>query len=198
MWVGGRWPVPPAVHRVWYSAEHGLGCVPSCVAGFSAPGSHFVLEGKLRPLLEISPQTRLTPNVPSAGPGILKKKKSSLKPPSLDKQGQYHRYFYYFLALTSQAHFPTVPSSTNQTTQPPSGLRGENYNSQNGLRPGGLPKEPLQFQASRVPLSLAFKATRPPEVRGGDWLAAPAAQDPRGGDGACVVLGAMSHLLPGP
>lgn len=72
MWVGGKSSVPPAVHRVWYSAEHGLGCVPSCVAGFSAPGSHFVLEGKLRPLLEISPQTRLTPNVPSTDPGILK------------------------------------------------------------------------------------------------------------------------------
>lgn len=126
------------------------------------------------------------------------KKSSSLRPPSLDKQGQYHRYFYYFLAFTSQAHLPTVPWSIKQTTQPPSGLRGENYNSQNGLRPGGFPKEPMQFQASRVPLSLAFKAKQPPEVRGGDWLAAPAAQDPRGGDGACVVLGAMNHLSPGP
>lgn len=38
----------------------------------STPASHFVLEGKLRPWLEISPQTRQTPNVPNTVPGTLK------------------------------------------------------------------------------------------------------------------------------
>lgn len=36
------------------------------------------------------------------------KKQSLLRPPSLDKRGQYHRYFYYFLEFTSQAHLPIV------------------------------------------------------------------------------------------
>lgn len=43
-----------------------------------------------------------------------------------------------------------------------------------------------------------FKVSQPLGVHGDDWLAAPAAQDPRGGDGACVVLGAMRRLLQGP
>lgn len=67
------------------------------------------------------------------------------------------------------------------------------------LRPGGLPLEPMQFQASRVPSSLVFfKVSQPPGVRDGDWLAAPAAQDPRGVVGAYVALDAMRHLSQGP
>lgn len=56
----------------------------------------------------------------------------------------------------------------------------------------------MQFQASRVLFSLVFKVSQPLGVRDGDWLAAPVALDPKGGDGACVVPGAMRHLSQGP
>ena len=75
-------------------------------------------------------------------------------------------------------------------TQTPSIPRGEKLQLSESSALKQTLEKPMNFQGSRARLLLVFKEAWPREVRGGDWPAVPAAQDPRGDGGACAVHGA--------